>query len=424
MNNMPAKSEEVVHLSLLLGRLLMISGTDTSQVKVGVERFAAGLGFETHLLVSYEALLLTVISDGEFRTKVGSQVAGMTVDMMAVQVLNQIIDDAAEGRLNIAEARARILAVAQIRPSYPRWLVAGALGLTAASLSWLFGGDAAVFVVSFIAGTIEILLQQQLRRWRLHPLAVTFLTALTGGSIGGWGMRLHPGITPALCLIAPGMILVPGVPLINGICDAIFNNIGLSLARLASALLVVTAIAFGLFAAMMLTRLAIPISAANPLIPVSQDVLFSALATIGYVFLFNVTPRIAWACVVCGVCSHSLRTALMHLGLDIVSGTVIGAMAAGFLAFFFSRRCGAPPATFAFPGVVAMVPGSYAFKAVVASLQIMRLGSASPPSLVAQSISLIIATILLTDAIAVGLGIPLSLRLPSAITSEPPAHRA
>ena len=112
MNNMPAKSEEVVHLSLLLGRLLMISGTDTSQVKVGVERFAAGLGFETHLLVSYEALLLTVISDGEFRTKVGSQVAGMTVDMMAVQVLNQIIDDAAEGRLNIAEARARILAVA------------------------------------------------------------------------------------------------------------------------------------------------------------------------------------------------------------------------------------------------------------------------------------------------------------------------
>jgi len=410
----PAKKsvmEEAARLSLQLGRLLLVNGADTAQVQTAVERFAAGLGYEARLLISYEALLLTIISGGEFRTKIGQHVAGMTVDMTAVHALNQVADGVVLGKLDADAAGVRLAAVEKGLPSYPRWLVACALGLTAASLSWLFGGDGRVFVVSFVAGAVEILVQQQLRRWRVHPLAVTFITALTGGCVGGLGMRLHPGADPALCLIAPGMILVPGVPLINGIRDALHNNMVLSLARLASALLVVTAIAFGLFAATVLTGVGIPTSGTNPLLPVVQDALFSALATIGYVFLFNVTARVVWACIVCGLCSHALRTALMHLGLDIVTGTLLGSMAAGFLAHVFARRFEAPPATFAFPGVVAMVPGSYVFRAVIASLQIINSPGTAPASLVAQTMSLVISTILLTAAIAIGLAIPLSLRL-------------
>ena len=297
------------------------------------------------------------------------------------------------------------------RSSYPGWLVASALGLTAASLSWLFGGDGAIFVTAFFAGALEILAQQQLRRWHVQPLVVSFVTAVIGGSIGGLAMRIHPGVTPGLCLIAPGMILVPGVPLINGMRDAINGNMDLSLARLGSALLVVAAIGFGLFAATLLTGIGIPISGPTPLLPIPQDALFSALATVGYVFLFNVTSRVAWACIVCGLCSHVLRTTTMHLGLEIVSGTMLGSMAAGLLAYIFARGFGAPPAMFAFPGVVAMVPGSYAFRAIIASLQIMQSAGSSSASLVAQTMSLVVSTVLLTAAIAIGLAIPLSFRL-------------
>jgi hypothetical protein len=37
-------------------------------------RFAAALGFETHPVVTYEALLLTVVTGEQFRTKVGYRV--------------------------------------------------------------------------------------------------------------------------------------------------------------------------------------------------------------------------------------------------------------------------------------------------------------------------------------------------------------
>ena len=158
--------EEAAHLSLELGRLLLQNGADTAQVQDAVARFAAGLGYEAHLLVSYHALLLTTISDGDFRTKVGRHVPTMNVDLAVVEALNRIVDETVTGRLDAATARTRLDALERRSAVYPRWLGAATLGLTAASLSRLFGGDWPVFAVVFIAGTLATLIRQQLGLWR------------------------------------------------------------------------------------------------------------------------------------------------------------------------------------------------------------------------------------------------------------------
>jgi uncharacterized membrane protein YjjP (DUF1212 family) len=406
-----ASAEETAHLSLELGRLLLANGADTAQVQDVVARFGSGLGYELRLLVSYDALLLSVIGADNFRTKIGRHVPAMSVNLSAVEALNGIADEATSGLLDAASARQRLEAVEQGLPAYPRWLVSASLGLTAAGLSKLFGGDWPVFATVYVAGAVGTAVRQQLGRWRFHPLAIPFVAAFVSGIIGGLGMRLHPGALPALCLIAPGMILVPGVPLINGIRDAISNHMDLSLARLAFAVLVVAAIAFGLFAAMVVTGIGIPVAGTTPLLPILEDAVFSIITTVGYVFLFNVKARFSWACLICGLCSHTLRTILMHLGLDVVSGTLIGSMAAGTLAVVFAKGFGIPPATLAFPGVVALVPGSYAFRAVIASLQILKAGGSSSAPLLADAASLLMYTILLSAAIAVGVAIPLAVPL-------------
>lgn len=416
-------TEEAAHLSLILGRLLLASGADTAHTQDSVERFALGLGYETHLLITYEALLLTLIASDGFRTKVGSHVPATTVNMTEVEELNQIVDETASGRLDATAAAPRLTKLENGQPLYPRWLIAAALGLTAASLSRLFGGDWPVFATVFVAATLGTAVRQQLGRWHVHLLAIPFLSALVSGIIGGLGMRLHPGATPALCLIAPGMILVPGVPLINSIRDAINNNMVLSLARLSFALLVVVAIALGLFAATAITGVGIPVWGPTALLPILEDAAFSALTTIGYVFLFNVPLRVAWACVLCGVCCHALRTTLMHLGLDIVSGTLISSMVAGLLARTFSSVFRTPSTTFAFPSVVALVPGSYAFRAVIGGLQILRAAGNTSNPVVGETISLVIYTILLTSAIAIGVAIALALPLPNGLRTHKLAQK-
>jgi uncharacterized membrane protein YjjB (DUF3815 family) len=217
---------------------------------------------------------------------------------------------------------------------------------------------------------------------------------------------VHLGVTTsaALCLVAPAMILVPGVPLINGVQDMIRGHATLGISRLGFAATVVAAIAMGLFAAMMLTGVRIPVGGPTIVVSVAQDAVFSALAATGYAVLFDVPARMAWGCVICGIASHTFRTLLYGAGLDLIAGTLAGSLAAGLLAWLLARRFHAPQATFAFPGVVALIPGAYSFRAVIGGLMIAH-GTADP-ALILQTLSLTSSAVLMIAGIAIGVAAP------------------
>ncbi|MBV9643716.1 MAG: threonine/serine exporter family protein [Verrucomicrobia bacterium] len=405
----PVPVEEVTHLALHVGRLLLENGADSAQVQESAVRFAAAFGCEAHLIATYEALLLTVVAGGQFRTKVGYRVPAMNVNMAAVAAVNRLLDEVETGGRGLAEAREQLESIEERSPIYGRWIVVIALGLTAASLARLFGGDWPTFGVAWLAGSVGMWLRQELGRRGINLILIPFAAAFVSGVIGGAAVLLGVSRTPALCLVAPGMIIVPGVPLINSLQDMIKNYISVGLARLGFGTLITLAIAFGLYSAMVLTGAKIPVEAPLQLLWVPEDALFSALAAVGYVLLFNVPTSIAWACVVCGLASHTLRTLCMHLGVDIVSGSLLGGLAVGFLAQGFARFYRAPAVAFAFPGVVAMIPGAFAFRAVIGCLQIVNAGAVAPTSLLAETLALAATCLLMIAAIAVGIAAPLIL---------------
>jgi uncharacterized membrane protein YjjP (DUF1212 family) len=401
------KTDEVAHLALEIGRLLLANGDDTADVQAAVMRFAEAFGGQASVVVTYEAVIVTLALDGALRTKVGHRVPTMNVGLGAVAAVNRVLAAVAGGKRDLAWVRGELDGVEHAAPYYSRWIVVAAMGLTAASLARLFGADWGTFGVVWLAGSIGMWLRQELGARGFNLVFIPFAAALVSGSVGALGVLLGWAGSPALCMVAPGMIIVPGVPLINGVQDLIRNHVGVGLARLTFGALVTVAIAFGLYGAMVLTGVRIPVDAPLFTLPVPLDALFSALAAMGFAALFGVPPRIAWACLVCGVASHALRTLLMDAGVQMVAATLLGALAVGFLAQFFARRFQAPAATFAFPGVVAMVPGSFAFRAVVGSLEIAAAGADAAPALVAETMSLYLSCILMTTAIAVGIVAPL-----------------
>jgi len=86
------------------------------------------------------------------------------------------------------------------------------------------------------------------------------------------------------------------------------------------------------------------------------------------------------------------------------------------------RRTSNLPATFAFPSVVALAPGSYAARAIIGGIQILRSGANAPGPLVAETMSLVIYTVVLTSAIALGLAIALAAPLPSWYRRQNQSH--
>lgn len=404
-----ASLEDVSHSALGIGRLLFQNNADTEEVEQAVRRFTKVFGYESHPLVTYETLLLTVTSRDSFRTKAGNRVPAMNVNMAAVAAVNTLVDDVEEGRLSLAEVQGRLDTIEHQKPIYSRWLVIAGLSLTAASLSRLFGGDWPTFFVTFFAGAVGTWLRQEMGKRGANLFLVAFVAALVSGVVAGIAVHFHLSTMAALCLVAPGMIIVPGVPLVNCVLDMIKNHMAIGIARLGLATLITLAIALGLYGATVLTGAQIPVAEHARLPSLAEDALFSALAALGYLFLFNVPARLVWVGILCGVASHTTRTYCELQQMNIVPASLIGALAAGFLAHWFARSFRAPAVAFAFPGVVAMIPGAFAFRAVIGYLQIVSEQGNSQPQVIAETLSLSATALFMVLAIAIGVAAPVAL---------------
>jgi len=401
--------ERVGHIAARIGRLLLTNGADTGHTLRRVVMVADDLGCDAHVLVTAEAILVTVGSGAQFRTKVGHSIAAMTVDMGKLVAIERVVADIASGALAPDDVDARLDAIEGGDSGHSAALVMIGVAVTAASLARLFGADWPVVGAAFLAGLASTMLRRWLGVRGVNAVAATFLTALLSGLCAICALRLFPGVSPILCLTAAGMILVPGVPLINGVRDLIDGHSGNGIARLALGSMTVLTIGFALFVAAAVAGDALPVGAAPGSLGVGEDLLFSASAAVGYATLFNVSFRALWVCILCGMASHGLRTALVHGGLDIASASLVGAAAAGIVAGLAGRAYRVPPVAFAFPGIVAMIPGSYGFRAGIGGLHLMTLGAAAPGTLVAETLSLAITTIVVTIAIAIGLSLALAI---------------
>ncbi|MCB8877326.1 threonine/serine exporter family protein [Acidisoma silvae] len=408
-----AEAEAAGHCLLQFGRILLQNGADTGRVQVAVRRMATALGYEARMLISYEGMVLTLVSGHHFATKIGSRIPAMNVGMSQAAAAFQVLHDVVGGRCDVAGATARLDKLEHSPPLYNRYLVAIALGMTAASLSRLFGGDWMAFIACWVAVAIGTVARQDFGKRGFSPVLVAFLAAAVSGIIGGFGARLLGSATPALCLVAPGMVIVPGVPLINGVQDMLRNHASIGVARLGFSFFVIAAIGLGLEVGALVSGVPLPLDIPSGSVPIAEDAVFAALAALGFVLLFSVPLRLAWACAVCGLASHTVRLAVMQwTGADLVLGTLIAALLAGGLAQIFARRLDAPAATFAFPGVVAMVPGIYGFRTIAGALQIAGAGVSPSPVLVDTTLALAVTVLLVTGAITIGIAVPLALANP------------
>jgi uncharacterized membrane protein YjjP (DUF1212 family) len=387
---------------LRLGRLALEAGADTEQTRRLVDDAASASGARSELFIGSERLLVMI--DGmQSRVRIGHAINGFGINAGRLAALKALVRDLHHEGFALSEASRRLVSIESDQGSHPGWLVIVAVAGTAAALSRLFGAVWPVVGVSFIVGLISTVLRRRLAASRFNGIAGSFLTALLSGVAGVLLLRLTSNAAPALCLTAAGMILVPGVPLINAVSDLVHGHPSMGIARLVTSITMVLAIAAGLFLATGITGTRLPVLEGPGSVSLPEDVLFSAIAALGYTLLFNVNARAIWIGVLCGVLTHSGRTLLEGVGLDVSSATLICAFCGGALACGFGRWLAVPWTAFAFPGVVAMIPGSYAFRGAIGCLQIMVDGPASPAAIVSGTLSVLIAAMVMTIGIGIGL---------------------
>ncbi|MBJ3777117.1 threonine/serine exporter family protein [Acuticoccus mangrovi] len=402
-------ASDVAHLVLRLGRLLVLNGADSAHVEQAMTTLAEAWGYRARPLILPEGLLLTLEGSHGYCTRLGRTIAGPSVNMGTLEALEDIRRDGAARSWSPAAIDARLDAVESGSSGYPAWLVGLAMGVTAAALARLFSATAAVTFVSVFVGASAWTIRARLAAAGMNPIAAAALAAFGGGLVGSLGVQLFPGTSPVLCLVAGGLVLVPSVPLLNGVRDTLGRHVVVGLARLSVGTVTILAIAFGLFLVAAVTGDALVMDATAARLPLWEELPLAAVVGIGVALVFNVPAKAAWICMVCAIVGRGTRTLCQDFGLDLVAASLVAALAAALVARCFAIRYRVPTVTFAFPGVVGMMPASSAFRAGSNGLAIIHAGADAPPPLVGETLALAGTAALVTAAIAIGLSIAFAL---------------
>ncbi|MDL1901079.1 threonine/serine exporter [Anaerolineae bacterium CFX9] len=137
-----------------------------------------------------------------------------------------------------------------------------------------------------------------------------------------------------------------------------------------------------------------------------QDAFWSALAALGFALVFSAPRRTLWVCALIGAIGHASRTLLETTGQTIEFGTFIAALIVGTLSWFAARRMSVPASIFAICGAIPLVPGSFAFRAMIYIIQSVSAAPALADVIVNNAIINIIKTAVILAALAAGISVP------------------
>ncbi len=101
-----------------------------------------------------------------------------------------------------------------------------------------------------------------------------------------------------------------------------------------------------------------------------NDMLFAAIPAVGFALVFNVPQKALIYCALGGAIGHGSRYLMMHYGVPIEWATLFAATIVGMIGVHWSHRFLAHPKVFTVAALIPMVPGVFAFRAMIALVEI------------------------------------------------------
>lgn len=135
-----------------------------------------------------------------------------------------------------------------------------------------------------------------------------------------------------------------------------------------------------------------------------NDMLLAMIPALGFALVFNVPQKALKYCAIGGAIGHGTRFLLMHWGISIEWSTLVAATLVGMIGVHWSHRFLAHPKVFTVAALIPMVPGVFAFKAMIAIVEINHRGFSL--ELWGLMIDNLLKAMFIVAALAIGLAMP------------------
>ena len=143
------------------------------------------------------------------------------------------------------------------------------------------------------------------------------------------------------------------------------------------------------------------------LLPTLVDMFLAFLVAIGWSILFNSPRKVLLIAGLLGGLGHSLRYLIIEgFNVAIVPATLAGTVLIGLLGLIAARRVDTPPVVFTMPACITMIPGLYAYHAMLGFVKMTNADiAAQEPNLIPQTAHYFVLTISLLFSLSIGITI-------------------
>lgn len=351
---------------------MLRAGSTAFQIRRSMEMIARSMGIDS-LAVQLElgSIIGTAHQGGQTATIV-REVGRPGVNTQRISRLERFARNAVPG-LSPNELARALTAIDELPPRYSIAQTGIAVGVACGAFAVLNGGVGLEVLAATIGGVIGQVLRSLLLRHRYNQFAVTAICALVASGLytlialvllrAGFGVPRH-----TIGFISSVLFLVPGFPMIAGLLDLLQYEVSAALTRLAYASMLMIAAALGLSAVIELVGFSLEAPASRAFVELWWFLLRVAASFIaggGFAILFNSSLRTALIVGLLSIIGNAARLALRDEGLGLPLATFVGAFAVGIAAAVARRWFDQPRISLTIPGIIMMVPGLYAFDALV-----------------------------------------------------------
>ena len=383
---------EVLVIAMRAGQIMLESGANTARVEETISRIGTALGVDLmEVYVTPTGVITTGVAGAEHRTRI-LRISRSGVDLSRVAAVLEVSRRADAGLLDRQNVRAVLEQIATQPREYSHLLTTAAVALACASAAVLFGGGWRESLVALLAAGAAHLPRNWLTERIPNRSLVTGLVAALGTTLGLLLANLLQAPLPAPALLGSVLFLVPGLLMVSSTSDLFRGDTISSLARAASAALVLVSIGAGVWLALLLSGAHVDLTPGQP--PGLPSALLAGLSASGFGMLFNVPRRALLFGALVGALAYLMRLLALRLGLPLEAATFLGGTMIGLCGELLARLRHLPTTLFTIPGFIMLVPGTTAFRSLIDFVNARY----------DAGIQNLVLALLLTGALAAGLG--------------------
>lgn len=135
-----------------------------------------------------------------------------------------------------------------------------------------------------------------------------------------------------------------------------------------------------------------------------RDGLFASVVAVGFAILFNTPRRVLAMAGLLGGLGHGIRFVLLQNDVGLIAATLAGAVFIGLAGILCAHRVHVPPVVFTMPACITMIPGLYAYRAMLGCIRITDLHRVTTdPLLLPETAHYFVLTASLLFALGIGI---------------------